>query len=368
MIFLLTTISEALVYTCFALLMGSYIFSLFPADLKPKIIISKQIKLIAVAGIVIFSFAPLISLVTFLYEDYGLWQTLKSIIFTFEVGKSWLFLAIISIILGMYICFFDKKTASIYSVIGIILIFVLIAVLGMAGHASSISPVKGFITHFMHFASVVVWVGILLIVSWFSLNTENWVNFLKWFHIMALYCFAIVIITGLSLMNLSMEWSAYTDSWMLSYGQSLLIKHLLIIPLVGYAFVNGIVMKRKLQKEESFDPRPWAKVEFFVILLIFVATGAMSQQSPPSNLADILSSEGISPLFGLFYDGTIQPSLHAKLVPKLDGILLGVVSIGFFTVSILSFFKKMPPLFSFTMSILVVISAYLALLLSVQVV
>ncbi|GGA27841.1 copper resistance D family protein [Psychrobacillus lasiicapitis] len=368
MIFLLTTISEALVYTCFALLMGSYIFSLFPADLKPKIVVSQKIKLTAIAGVVIFSFAPLLSLVTFLYEDYGLWQTLKSIIFTFEVGKSWLFLAIISIILGLYIFFFDKKTANIYPIIGIIIIFVLIAVLGMAGHASSVSPVKGFITHFMHFASVVVWVGILLNVSWFSRNKENWVNFLKWFHIMALYCFAIVVITGLSLMNLSMEWSAYPDSWMLSYGQSLLIKHLLIIPLIGYAFINGMVMKRKLEKEESFDPRPWTKVEFFIILLIFVATGAMSQQSPPSNLADILSSEGISPLFGLFYDGTIQPSLNVQLMPKFDGILLAVVSIGFFTVSILSFFKKMPPVFSFAMSILVVISAYLALLLSVQIV
>ncbi|SES11334.1 copper resistance D family protein [Psychrobacillus sp. OK032] len=368
MIFFLTTISEAIVYTCFALLMGSYIFSLFPADLKPKIIVSQKIKLFAVAGIAIFSFTPLLSLVTFLYEDHGLWQTLKSIIFTFGVGRAWLFLAIFSIILGLYIFFFDKKTSAIYSVIGIILIFVLIAGLGWSGHASSISPVKGFITHFTHFASVVVWVGILLIVSWFSRNTDNWSNFLKWFHVMALYCFAIVMITGLSLMNLSMEWSAYPDSWMLSYGQSLLIKHLLIIPLIGYAFINGIVMKRKLKKEGSFDPRPWTRVEFFVILLIFVATGAMSQQSPPSNIAQILSSEGISPLFGLFYDGAIQPSLNAQLVPKFDGILLGIVSICFFTVSILTFFKKMPPLFSFIMSILVVISAYLALLLSVQVV
>lgn len=368
MIFLLTTISEALVYTCFALLMGSYIFSLFPSDLKPKIVVSRKVKLIAVAGIAIFSFAPLLSLVTFLYEDYGLWQTLKSIIFTFEVGKSWLFLAIFSIVLGLYIFFFDKKTASVYSVIAIILIFVLIAILGLAGHASSISPVKGFITHFTHFASVVVWVGILLIVSWFSRNTENWVNFLKWFHVMALYCFAIVIITGLSLMNLSMEWSAYADSWMLSYGQSLLIKHLLIIPLIGYAFINGIVMKRKLQKEAHFDPRPWTKIEFFIILLIFVATGALSQQSPPSNLAQILSSEGISPLFALFYDGTIQPSLNVQFSPDFNSILLGIVSICFFAVSILSFFKKMPPIFSFIMSVLVVISAYLALLFSVQVV
>lgn len=367
MIFLLTTISGALLYMCFALLMGSYIFALFPADLKPKIIVPKAAKLLATAGIVLFSFMPLLDLVTFLYDDYGLIQSLKSIIFTFEVGKSWLFMAIITLILGFYIYFFDRKTATIYSIIGILLIFVLIGGVGWSSHASSINPIKGFLTHFTHFASVVVWVGVLMIVSWFSTNTQNWERFLKWFHVVALYCFSIVIITGLSLMTFSMDWSAYPDSWMLSYGQSLLIKHLLIIPLIGYAFINGIVMKRKLQEEANFDPRPWTRIEFFIILLIFAATAALSQQSPPSNLAHILSSEGISPLFALFYDGAVQPSLNVQFVPEFDAILLGSVAFLFFIISILSFYKKMHPVFSFLMSILVVISAYLAILLSVQV-
>ncbi|WP_144509806.1 copper resistance D family protein [Bacillus sp. FJAT-22090] len=368
MIFFLTTISEALLYMCFALLMGSYIFTLFPADLKPKIVVPKTAKIWAVAGIILFSFMPLLDLVIFLYDDYGLFQSLKSIIFTFEVGKSWLFMAIITLILGLYIYFFDRKTAAIYSIVGIILLFVLIGGVGWSSHASSIYPVRGFLTHFTHFASVVIWVGVLMVISWFSTNTENWLRFLKWFHIVALYCFSIVIITGLSLMTFSMEWSAYPDSWMLSYGQSLLIKHLLIIPLIGYAFINGIVMKKKLQKDADFDPRPWTRIEFFIILLIFTATAALSQQSPPSNLAHILSSEGISPLFALFYDGAVQPSLNVQFTPEFDGVLLGFVAFLFLIVSILSFFKKMPPIFSFIMSILVVISAYLAILLSVHVV
>lgn len=366
MIFL-TTISEALLYSCFALLMGSFIFSIFPSDLKPKIVVSKKVKLIAVAGIAIFSFAPLVSLVMFLYEDYGLVQSLKSIIFTFEVGKAWLFMAIFSIIIGLYIFFFDKKTSIIYSVVAIILIFVLIIGLGWSSHSSSIDPVKGFITHVVHFASVVIWVGLLMVVSWFSRNTENWYNFLKWFHVMALYCFLIVMITGLSLMSYVVEWNAYPDSWMVSYGQSLLIKHLLIIPLIGYAFINGIVMKKKIIKEPQFDPRPWAKVEFFIILFIFAATGAMSQQSPPTHLADILSSEGISSLFALFYDGVIRPDLNVQFSLEWGGILLLCVAGLFLLLSILSFFKKMPALFSFIMSVFVVVSIYIALLVSVQV-
>ena len=45
-----------------------------------------------------------------------------------------------------------------------------------------------------------------------------------------------------------MEFEDYPNSWMLPYGQALLIKHLLIIPLLVYAVINSILMKKKLDK------------------------------------------------------------------------------------------------------------------------
>ena len=367
MMFLLSTISETLLYLCFALLMGNYIFSIIPADLKPEVIIAKKYKLIAAAGIAVFSFLPLLSLITFLYEDYGIIDSLTSVLLTFEVGKSWIYLLIFSIILGVFVYLFDHKTDVLYSVIGILLLLVLIMGIGWSTHAHSVHGMKGFLTHIVHFTSVVVWVGILFVVSWFSRSYENWSNFLNWFHVTALFCFGIIIVTGLSLMSFTLEWSQYPDSWMISYGQSLLIKHLLIIPLIGYAFINGIVMKKKLQKDPSFNPRPWTKVEFIIILGIFAATGAMGQSSPPHNLSSILSSEGVSILFTQFYDGVVYAGLNVEFSLQTNGILLLLLACVFFVLSIMSFFKKMAPIFSFIMSIFVVISVYFALLLSVQV-
>lgn len=367
MMFLLSTISEALLYVCFALLMGNYILALIPADLKPEIVIAKKYKLLAAAGIAVFSFAPLISLITFLYEDNGIIGSLKSVLLTIAVGKSWIYLLIFSIIIGLFIFFFDHKTDELYSVIGILLVLMLIMGIGWSTHSHSTHGLKGFVTHVIHFTSVVIWVGILLVVTWFSKNIANWGNFLKWFQVTALFCFGIIIVTGLSLMSFTIEWSQYPDSWMIPYGQSLLIKHLLIIPLIGYAFINGVVMKRKLQKDSTFNPRPWTEVELIIILGIFAATGAMSQTSPPHNLGSILSTEGISPLFAQFYDGLVYATLNVDFRLQANGILLLIFAGIFLAIGILSFFRKMPPIFSFIMSLFVVLSTYFAILLSIQI-
>ncbi|MEK3981722.1 CopD family protein [Psychrobacillus sp. FSL K6-2836] len=368
MMFILTTISEALLYVCFALLMGSYILALFPNDLIPIIIVPRKVKLVAVIGIAIFSFVPLISLIMYLYEDYGLVDSLQSILLTFEVGKSWLFMFIVTLFLGLYILFFEHRRSNFYSIMGILLVLVLIMSVSWSSHASSIQSIKGLITHFTHFTSVVIWVGILFVITWFSQNTNNWLSFLKWFHITALYCFGIIMITGFSLMSFSTPLAAYTDTWMVSYGQSLLIKHLLIIPLIAYAFINGILMKKRLLKNDNFDARPWTKVEFFVLLLIFAATGAMSQQSPPHNLYETINSEGFSSLFLLFHDGIVSSGIAAELVFNTDGLLLLCISAVFLVMSLFSFVKRMPAIFSFIMSLFVVITAYLGLLFSIQIV
>ncbi|WP_313892364.1 CopD family protein [Psychrobacillus sp.] len=368
MMMILSTISEALLYTCFALLMGSYIFSLIPTGFKPDVVVSRSTKHIAVIGIALFSFMPLINILTFLYADYGLSQSLQSVLLTFEVGKAWLFTFILTIILGLFIFFFDHKNSKAYSIVGCVLVFLLILGLAWTSHARAVYGWQGFITHVLHFAAVVIWVGLLLVASWFSKNKDNWLRFLSWFHLTAIGCFVIISITGLVLMSYTMELTDYPNTWMISYGQSLLIKHLLIIPLIGYAFINGILMKRKLRAHSDLDPRPWTKIEFVLILLIFAATAAMGQQSPPLNLASILNFEGISPLFGQFYTGPVNADITVQLAFQGYGLLLVGLAVIFLVLSILSFFRKMHPLFSFIMSVLAVISSYLGLMLSVQVI
>lgn len=50
----------------------------------------------------------------------------------------------------------------------------------------------------------------------------------------------------------------YADSWMLNYGQALLIKHLIIIPILIFTFTNDFLVKKRMQNDLSFDPKPRA--------------------------------------------------------------------------------------------------------------
>ena len=214
-----------------------------------------------------------------------------------------------------------------------------------------------------HFTAVSVWVGILFVVSWFSKNHSNWLNFLKWFTPVAIVCFVSTIITGLVLMTVVVEFEDYANSWMLPYGQTLLIKHLLIIPLLVYAMINSIFIKKKLISDIHFNPRPWARIESIIILLIFSATAALGQQSPPHETT--VTSVGVSKLFTMFYQGQFQPEMTVQLALNPTSISLIVLAVLFFALIIISFIKKTPAIVSFLMSILLVLCVYLSLILSI---
>ncbi|WP_318507498.1 copper resistance D family protein [Bacillus sp. T3] len=359
-----STVTQALLYLCFAILIGSFILSLVPPPYRPTISVPKGALMTAVGCITIFSFIPVLELILYLSPGIGFMQTLQSVLFTFEVGKAWIFTYILSNILFMFIVWFDYRKNKSYAYIGMVIVFMLILALGWSSHASSIDKVFGFLIHTTHFTAVSIWVGILLVVSWFSKDYANWVNFLKWFTPTAIVCFVSTIVTGLILMTFVVEFKDYANSWMLPYGQALLIKHLLIIPLLVFASINSIFLKKKLKTNMQFNPKPWARMESIIILLIFSATAALGQQSPPHET--IVTNEEVSSLFTLFYQGQIQPEMTVKLMMNPTSITLLGIAVLFLTLIILSFLKKAPAIVSFLMSVLLVFCLYLSLLLSVK--
>ncbi|MFF2754543.1 copper resistance D family protein [Psychrobacillus sp. NPDC058041] len=286
------------------------------------------------------------------------------VLFTFEVGKAWIFTFIVATILFIFLLSFKDQTNRKFLIVGLILTFLLILGLGWASHATSIEHLKGFITHTTHFTAVTVWIGILLMVSWFSKGTSNWLNFLKWFTPVAAVCFGITIISGLVLMTFVVDFASYTDTWMLPYGQLLLIKHLLIIPLLVYATINSIFIKKKLQTDLSFNPKPWTRVESLVVLLIFSVTAALGHQSPPSE--STFKNEGPSKLFSYFYQGQNLQAFHVELTLNATGLSLLILSILFIWLTIYAFLKKAPAFTTFLLSILFVFSGYLALIWSIK--
>lgn len=355
-------ISQALLYLCFSLLVGSLILSLIPKNYLPPIQVPKYILVLAVIGIMIFSFFPVLQILLYLIPNQGLSDTLQSVLLTFEAGKAWVFTFIISVILLLYITLFDYRIKAFYGYVGIFLSFLLILALGWSSHPSSYEPLWGFIGDTVHFTAVTVWVGTLIVVSWFATNHNNWLNFLKWFTPVAIACFVMTFVSSLLLMNIVVE--DYTNSWLIPYGQSLLIKHLFIIPLIVFALINSVFIRGKVKKDNGFDPLPWVKMESVFLLIIFSATALLGQQSPPRNTN--VSNETVSTLFSLFYQGQFQPNMTANLVMNMTSMLLLAVAIVFFLLMVVAFFKKMPAIMSFMMGVLLVFSLYLSLILSIQ--
>ncbi|MFZ3587713.1 hypothetical protein ACOI1C_00255 [Bacillus sp. DJP31] len=168
------------------------------------------------------SFIPVIKVILLVYEDYGLKASMKYVIFTFEVGKGWLLTLFVSIILLAYMKLAALKDVAYYAV-GIIFIILLLIAQGWSSHAGTIS-VAGFATHSFHFLAVTIWVGVIVVASFFSQNKENWLRFLNWFTPLAIVCLITIIISGLSgliLMKFLIDYNEYT--WLLPYGQVILI-------------------------------------------------------------------------------------------------------------------------------------------------
>jgi putative copper export protein len=358
--------SELILYVCFALLVGSLILNLVPESLRPQVKIPKGILLLAVLGVGILSFIPVLRVILYLYEDFGFGLTIKSVLLQFEIGKAWIFTFIISLFLFVFFLIIDLKKKSGASYIGLFLVLLLILALGWASHASSLSEWSGFLTHTIHFISVCVWLGILLTVSWFSKVKNNWFQFIRWFTPVALVCLGFTIISGFILMSFVVDITDYTNAWMVSYGQALLIKHLLIIPLLLYAFINSILTRKRLKSDPSYNPTPWLKVESIIVLLIFSATAALGQQSPPHDIVSTIKGSGVSTLFEVLYQGNIYPEMQVSISFNMISVSLLALALLFLGLAIISFLKKTPVMVSFIMSILFVFAGYLALMLSIQ--
>ena len=149
--------------------------------------------------------------------------------------------------------------------------------------------------------------------GWLSTNHNNWEKFLKWFTPIAILCVLTTMGTGLYLMNLMVGFDEYTNGWKLTYGQALLLKHIFIIPLLAFAFINSILIKRRLKNDSTFNPIPWIKAESLVVLFIFTATSVLGQTSPPKDLETTFALVGPSKLFDFLYPGNITAEMDVIL-------------------------------------------------------
>jgi copper resistance protein D len=356
---ILIPIAEIANYIVFSILAGHVALQFVPDSSKPKIFISKSILLLSTLGIFVFTLGPVAQTVSYFSDSVGLPLAILSVLTDFQVGKAWIFIGFISVFLWLTIMLKGSKYLQALWLLLMVLAF------GYSSHVASLSFWVGLISHSIHYLIVTLWTGILLHVAWFSKEQQKWAYFLRWFTPFAIFCFIIIILTGLTLMFFVVEPKDYVKSWVLPYGQMLLLKHISIIPVIVFALVNGVFAKKALTIP-SFNPRPWIKLESLMIFFVFYFTSVLGTLSPPHEVEFTVKSEGASRWVEWLHSTDIITTMNIEIMPYFQSSLLIFVSFIFLILIVISF-KQVRPIIAFLFGLSFILAMYFGLMLSLTI-
>ncbi|WP_179133980.1 copper resistance D family protein [Halobacillus massiliensis] len=334
---------------------------MLPKDSIVKTTITRKTLIVTAAFIPVLAAFPIIELAIAIneYQSGGLLESFNYVIHHIETGQAWAALVFLTLLFAAAM-FLIKNTGTAYFT-GLFILLGIILTQSVVGHSAIMASYQGALSHTLHLLAVCLWAGILLAVSWFSKNEQNWQAFVEWFTFMAVASIVFITFTGL-IMTFTLT-ESIVSSWMLSYGQALLLKHILFIALLLFAFINGFLIRKKVQEKPSFSPRIWWRAESVIILLIFCITGFMTEQEPPHNIEQTLNRENASVLFQTFASVDIQPAL--VFAPNLLSLFFFILA-GFFLFSIFVMFKKRDSAIgALAMAVIAVFSLYIGLMSSV---
>jgi len=326
-------ITESLLYLCFATLVGQGLLQLINENKRPALSMPAFVVPLCIIFIPILSFGPIHQLAYSNATAFRLsyFEMVKSVVLDLQLGQAWLWTLLGSLgMLAIHTIPVFIKDRHMPKVSFMILLLLMIW-FGYASHAASLSTLKGLLVHSGHFIAVTLWLGVLFIVAWFSRPPYRWDKFLSWYSPFAIANVLLVVMAGFTLMTFTTP--QYVSSWILPYGQMLLLKHLTIIPLLWLGFTNGFLFKKHYLKQMtlhpddlSYNPIKWLRVESIVALLVLIFTAIMGQQNPPHTLAETLQTESPSRLFLLLYNSSYSPDIQLGLNFGLDSILLLIAS------------------------------------------
>lgn len=349
----ITAFADFLLYAAFAYVVGFIVLQFVPDSKKPAVHTSKVLLLWCMTGIALFSAMPVIELCRLLDTGEGWLTVFLTVIRDYRVGQGWGAMVLLCILLWLTFYFGGSRYIQTYFAL------LLVLAVGFYSHVSTLSPWTGFASHSIHFLAMTLWAGVLLHVAWFTENGQNWGRFLKWFTPFAVICVSVLLISGVILMLFFVEPSDYVNSWVLPYGQMLLLKHLSILPLLVAALINGFLTNR-----HNVDVL-WLRVETALLFMVFLFTAIMSREAPPHDVNNTLRSVGVAPFVELLKGEQYIP-LNASWTLSLNGVMLLVLSMLFLGMMLLNFYRKVTPWLSLLFGTVFVITAYVGLMLIVS--
>lgn len=356
-------ITKALFYVVFAMLFGYAILSLVPKEKKPVLKINKQYILIGILLIPVLAIAPIISISYYISINFDapFITTFFTVLTGYKVGQGWLVTFILSfLLLGVHLFVAETYIGKLSFFLSL---FTVALSASWASHATSLSTVSGFIGNSLHFLAATIWLGVLLVVSIFSTSSEQWSAFVKWFSPLAFASVSVLVLSGLFLMEKIVP--EYINSWVLTYGQWLLLKHLLFIPILVYGVSHSFLLKRKLHHARGSIVTS-LRTQSIIGISIFVTTAFMTEAVPPHEVARTLQSTEPSRLFEWVAGFQLTNFNHLSFsVSWLATVLFGI-SMFLLYLLFRGVWAKKRLVYQFTVTAGFLAVTYLALMQSIQ--
>lgn len=351
-----TIISQFILYSSLAILMGTWIMRLVPLSLKPASVISNKWLYASLWSIPIVTFAPILQLLVILQKQFGLFPSFIKIVTNYQVGHSWLATVVLTLLLAALLPISEKRPRPFLTVTQLFLLTAIIAAIAFSSHAHSMSATAGFFLDFIHLLAFSIWLGILFQVSFFATSAQNWEAFLKWFSPTALVALTAIALSGVFLTETIVP--HYVTGWASAYGHWLFLKHVLLVPLIFVIFANGVLVKLQLSKPH-FNPAIWTKLEAAILLLILFVTAIFSEHQPPMPSVQM---DNVSTLFQWMASMPLENGMTGHFQMNGIGVIFFILTAIFIGLLLVSSIKRAPLLVPILLCIAIALCFYMGFL------
>lgn len=271
---------ETLLYLSFAF-SGGFILLLFvPESSKPQLKIPFDLFQYSLLAIPVFSFMSILR-TSFILRDFAetmpYYELLLIVVQDYTYGNAWIWMLIGGTAMFILTQLFQAKIHRFKWPLAIIWCLTVLAH-GWASHPAGFSS-WGFVYQSVHVAAVSAWLGVLILVAWFTRGSLNWKPFIRWYTPMAISSMILIVAAGIAMMIILVD--GYLRSWGINYGEALLLKHLVFLPLLLLAFMNGFLTKISDQGSNERKLIWWLRAETIIALAILALTAYMGVQEPP---------------------------------------------------------------------------------------
>ncbi|RJE86944.1 hypothetical protein D3P07_17335 [Paenibacillus sp. 1011MAR3C5] len=271
---------ETLLYLSFAVT-GGYILLLFiPERSKPQLNIPLDLFQYGLLAIPVFSFMSILR-TSFILREFAetmpYYELLLIVLKDYKYGNAWIWILIGGTSIYAVTQLFQKKILRFKWPLAIIWVLTVLAH-GWASHPAGFSS-WGFVYQSVHVGAVSVWLGVLILVAWYTRGALNWRPFVRWYTPLAIGSMVLILAAGLAMMYILVD--GYIRSWGINYGEALLLKHLVFIPLLLLAFMNGFLSKVTGHGTDERKLIWWLRAETVIAAAILAITAYMGMQEPP---------------------------------------------------------------------------------------